>query len=275
MPIFKERTGAEVGLQTITPTQAGYWLSHCNPKNRPINKSHVQRLAHDMKSGRWKVTNQGIAFGPNGQLLDGQHRLSAVVLSGVPIEAYVFNNIEAESQLVLDQGAKRSTQHAITLQGGLGVVSNFKMATLRMMVNGYQSRRAILSVQEERDLLVQHDDAVEFALSCMPKKSALTRGIVTSATSGVIARAWYSQDPDELSRFCDVLASSMASEKRDMTIISLRNYLLSSAGRGGAALLTERYAKTQRVLHAWLNGELMTKVYGINSKNLFLLPGEE
>lgn len=274
MPIFKERTGTEVGLQTITPSQAAYWLSHCNPKNRPINKSHVQRLASDMKAGRWRVTNQGFAFSPSGQLLDGQHRLSAVAMSGVSIQSYVFENIEVESQLVMDQGSKRSTQHAITLQGGLGVVSNFKMATLRMMISGYK-RREILSVQEEMDLLTQHDEAVDFAVSCMPKKSSMLRGIVTAATSGVIGRAWYSQDPDELRRFCEVLSTSMASEKRDMSAIALRNYLIASASVGGAAVSLERYAKIQRVLHAWLNGESMTKVYGISSKNLFLLPGED
>ena len=65
-------------LLTITPNEASKYLAN-NPANRKINESVVRAMAEDMKAGRWMQTHQGIAISKTGRLLDGQHRLSAVI----------------------------------------------------------------------------------------------------------------------------------------------------------------------------------------------------
>jgi len=70
--------------ELVTPQQAAHWLKYNNPSNRPISKDTVARYARDMTRGAYKVTHQAIAFDWDGNLGNGQHRLSAIVMSGKP-----------------------------------------------------------------------------------------------------------------------------------------------------------------------------------------------
>ncbi len=94
-------------VMRITPTEAQKWLDH-NRINRPIRKAHVKRLAAAMKRGEWVVNHQAIAL--NGtNLLDGQHRLSAILLSGLPyVEMSVIRDAKDSTFDTIDIGEKRS-----------------------------------------------------------------------------------------------------------------------------------------------------------------------
>lgn len=65
--------------KVVTPAMATKWLEEGNTHNRKVRDSVVMRYAADMKAGRWKQTHQGIAFNGDGTLLDGQHRLFAII----------------------------------------------------------------------------------------------------------------------------------------------------------------------------------------------------
>jgi hypothetical protein len=58
-------------------------------RNRPVSKTRVTQYAKDMKRGHWLLTHQGLAFDTAGNLLDGQHRLWAVIESGATIDMMV------------------------------------------------------------------------------------------------------------------------------------------------------------------------------------------
>ena len=80
---------------TITPAIAKALLVKTNTKNiRHISSRVVTQYAQDMKTGKWVTTHQGLAFtGENlvspGQLIDGQHRLAAIVSANVAVEMTV------------------------------------------------------------------------------------------------------------------------------------------------------------------------------------------
>ena len=75
-------------ILTITPSMAEEMLSK-NKSNRKLRNTVVNSYASQMASGKWHLTGQGITFGKNGQLLDGQHRLSAIVLANTAVEMLV------------------------------------------------------------------------------------------------------------------------------------------------------------------------------------------
>lgn len=54
------------------------------------------------------MTHQGIAFDITGRLIDGQHRLHAIILAGVPIQISVTRGCSASSFSILDRGSSRS-----------------------------------------------------------------------------------------------------------------------------------------------------------------------
>src|SRR5437870_5147015 len=69
----------------VGPELATRWLEG-NVHNRKLREDVVARYARDMKAGRWLLTHEPIAFNKNGDtLVDGQHRLWAVVESGATV----------------------------------------------------------------------------------------------------------------------------------------------------------------------------------------------
>lgn len=86
---------------SITPVRAELMLQH-NFGNRPhVRKSHVDFLSREMLQGAWKVTHEAICIGRNGNVIDGQHRLHAIVQSGCTIETTVCWDFDAESAMHL------------------------------------------------------------------------------------------------------------------------------------------------------------------------------
>jgi len=100
-------SGLNVRVETITPDTARQMLAN-NWGNRTIRPRAVAQLAADMAAGHWQLTHQGVAFGPDGRLLDGQHRLTAVVLSGAAVQMVVWRNADPASFDVVDRGRVRS-----------------------------------------------------------------------------------------------------------------------------------------------------------------------
>ena len=102
-------------LMEITPQIAASFLEK-NTSNRPLNNRHVKRLAREMEMGRWKINGSTICL--NGQMLiDGQHRLAAVVLSGCTIQSLVVEGLDSNVFSTIDAGKPRSAGDTLTLLG--------------------------------------------------------------------------------------------------------------------------------------------------------------
>jgi hypothetical protein len=109
-------TGPAAQVITVTPDQAKEWLK-VNTHNRSLRKGNAERYARDMTAGKWLMNGEAIKFGADGTLLDGQHRLTAVVLAGVAVDMLVITGLEGETQETMDAGAKRRTADAFGLRG--------------------------------------------------------------------------------------------------------------------------------------------------------------
>ena len=94
-------------VHDVTPEMAREWLA-LNVNNRRLRTAWCRVLAARMRAEQWRCSHQGIAFNESGKLCDGQHRLAAVVESGVTCRMAVFRNVPDDAFRVLDQGAKRS-----------------------------------------------------------------------------------------------------------------------------------------------------------------------
>ncbi len=79
----------------VTPELAASWLDGTEV-DRPVQERHVEQLATEMTAGRWQLTHRGIAFDINKKLIDGRHRLLAVIRSGktVPMLVIVDEPVE-------------------------------------------------------------------------------------------------------------------------------------------------------------------------------------
>lgn len=105
-----------ITTEKITPSIATAYLES-NTRNRPIKRKHVITLADAMSRGEWRTTHEGIAFDSNGDLIDGQHRLCAVVMSGATVYMAVARGCDPDSFAVIGDGARRSSGDVLHLAG--------------------------------------------------------------------------------------------------------------------------------------------------------------
>jgi len=98
--------------QFVTPAMATEWLAH-NDMNRDLRRSTVNQYAVAMQEGRWFCNGQPIIIATDGTLLDGQHRLSAIVAYGKPVEMYVTRGIEKAAFDTIDNGVARKSAHVL------------------------------------------------------------------------------------------------------------------------------------------------------------------
>ena len=103
-------------VQTITPARAAELLE-ANTTNRPLSRPVVRSFAEAMRRGEWLVTHQGIAFDVNGVLVDGQHRLAAIIEADRPVELTVFTEVGEGTFDVLDTGKRRTAADVLAIEG--------------------------------------------------------------------------------------------------------------------------------------------------------------
>jgi hypothetical protein len=136
----------------ITPDKAREFLKK-NKGNRPIRASWVENLAGMIQRGEWETTHQGIAFDEDGNLLDGQHRLNAIIAAGKAVDMLVTTGLDKDVFKHIDGGRVRtpadrlkllSDEHDNTLAVGCvrayltaAVVKNLPSVTIDMTDNAF------------------------------------------------------------------------------------------------------------------------------------------
>jgi hypothetical protein len=96
---------------------AARWLKR-NVKNRNVRQAVVGRYRTDMAEGRWHFAGDPIRFDTEGNLLDGQHRLTALSeLDGITVPLLVIRGLPNEAQGVMDQGSRRTPGDQLGLRG--------------------------------------------------------------------------------------------------------------------------------------------------------------
>lgn len=105
----------------VDAAMAAAWLEG-NTHNRKLREQHVDMLAGAMLRGEWKMNGDAIRFDTEGTLLDGQHRLWAVIKAStekpdITIDTVVIFNLPTETQETMDTGARRSLADILSLRG--------------------------------------------------------------------------------------------------------------------------------------------------------------
>ncbi|MFF2189002.1 hypothetical protein [Streptomyces sp. NPDC058155] len=100
----------------VTPETAETLLSQASA-NRRLDMRQVRALTESILRGEWKLTHQGIAFDETGILLDGQHRLRAIIEANTPVEMLVFEGLPKDVFSVLDTGKRRSAADTLYSTG--------------------------------------------------------------------------------------------------------------------------------------------------------------
>lgn len=166
-------------MTKITPADAERMLQ-LNTGNRPVNKHHVALLAREMKLGRWKVNGDTICM--NGtRLIDGQHRLMAVVESGHAIETLLVEGVDSDVFDTKDVGRRRSASDTLAVRGE---IDTKKLAAALIVVDRYMTGRMTQCVRytniEVEGLLVKYPGVRESIGKTRETKRLVAASVLTA-----------------------------------------------------------------------------------------------
>jgi hypothetical protein len=150
----------EAGVQIVTPKLASQWLGS-NDGNRNVRERVVSAYVRDMKAGRWRLTGEAVKFAHDGRLLDGQHRLRAIVAANKPIPMLVVRGLSDEAQEVIDSGAARTAGDALRMRGEGNYAALAAGARLAMQYQDgrlYQGGNTKYTHSEIIEFLAKHTD---------------------------------------------------------------------------------------------------------------------
>lgn len=102
---------------TLSPKIAAEILE-MNTHNRPVREGYVELLANEIINGRWRdYTGDTIRISKDKIVLDGQHRMLAVVLANKAIKTHIIYGVDPNAMDVIDTGMRRQAADTLILAG--------------------------------------------------------------------------------------------------------------------------------------------------------------
>lgn len=103
-------------IRTINPEFAHKLLKY-NPKNRRLNWPHIKGLASQMEDGLFVPELGFIAFDKKGRMIDGQHRLHAIIESQTSFKMKIITGLDPGVRNIIDTGLNRSLADMLRMEG--------------------------------------------------------------------------------------------------------------------------------------------------------------
>lgn len=212
-------------VERVSPKVAADLLKS-NVRNRNLRVGRVTQLAEAMRRGEWELNGQTLKVASDGTLLDGQHRLQAVVESGVTIETLVMRNLPAAAQDTVDTGRKRRLADILRVEGysdshALAAAVNI----LHRYRNGLRidySQAGAPTPKQALDLIATEpeiEESVRIARR-VTKKVGGPIGVLSA-----LHRVFHEIDPEPTEDFFEQLGEGAGLKKGD-PLLQLRNQLI-------------------------------------------------
>jgi hypothetical protein len=244
----------EILVGVLMPTGAAKLVApEANPKNRTIKTQMWRRYSRDMARGFWRLTHQGVAFDSDGALLDGQHRLLAIVNAGLGVPIVIFLNCEPESREAVDLATKRSTFDIVNLAGA--AVERNVVQTSMFLAYRFHGENRPTSDTERVAFVRLHEEAIRWAVMAIPPDTPMAEPAIWS----VFARAWYGRDREQLGRLATIFATGgMIADpaERDQAANEFRNFRIRAREKNLKVSAPSLYKRTEAVVGDYLDGRL-------------------
>ena len=116
METLEKLLNVQTKVMLVTPEIAKNWLT-ANTMNRKMDDGTVNYYADQMKKDFWTLSPDAITFSDTHKLLNGQHRLRAVVVSGKSVYMSVTFSMPEECFKNIDRQKVRSNGDVLQMHG--------------------------------------------------------------------------------------------------------------------------------------------------------------
>lgn len=209
-------------LMDVTPVMAKAWLEK-NAGNRKVNQRNVDILTKDILADDWDTTHQGIAIAADGTIVDGQHRLLAIVKANKSVKMWVLQN--ASKSTHIDSGIKRSESNRLQMgSDGLSWVTGRALAPINLLK--YLYPKLELEQTYAKDAWMRRNEDIIRSCLKMARRSPIPRLNNAGILAGYIVAMMNGVPEAYLKTFAEVLMSGYANSAAENYAIALRNDLL-------------------------------------------------
>jgi len=239
--------------EMVTPEMAKELMQLNTGNFRKLDVNVVTKYANDMSAGAWMTNGDTIKISGTKVLLDGQHRLMAIIKSGVTVQCLIVRDLTALVGHTIDDGKARTAAHWLAHNNVKN--ANKLAATAKMVVLYNKGYWALTGVDAGRtptrteiiEYGIQNQEALQTAIQLGIKGSPL---VSCSTLSSIIYVAAGGEDAKQFPTvvwFADRLSLGDGLSSTD-PVFHLRARLTKAAGTINR--LTE-YHKRMLVTIAW------------------------
>lgn len=282
-PLPPDVARVDVRVVMLDPRDAADLLT-ANSKNRPIDAGRVGRYKADILAGDWDFNGDTICISSENELLDGQHRLAAIVAAGVSVPVILVWGLDPSVVDTIDQIRPRSVGNILQFRGVHVEHASSVIAAATVLLRGDPAggsspRRVAIAdyVQSNLAELTQWAAWAKKVAGESPPtavRGQLGKRILSPAplTALALHMAREGADPDMVREFFEGLAFGLTSNEVDRhNFAVIRKRLINTAplitpGSGSYAwrLMGEfavliraynRHVKRERILHARISSE--------------------
>ncbi len=256
----------KVTVETVTPQMARQYLSKSRG-NRRVRPRAIDMLARDITNGNFYTTNQGIGFNEEGTLVDGHHRLLAIIKAGVPATMQVTRGMSRSATFAIDRGETRSVRDVIDLSGEVKSEDNKSILDRRIVsaINqlvkfGYKSVK--LSASETLGLFNNFKRWINPLYSLIFSKGQCS-GNTAPVVAAAIAAALCGTDMTAIERFFGVMNRDDLSGcdcYNTQAALNWRRQLLEAKAHGVRIEKRKLYLGTQNALWHFANSTNVSRV---------------
>lgn len=264
----RQKTAAEYETVDVTPDKANEWL-RLNRHNRQIRKSKVQHYADIMLKGDWKDEHPDpIIFDTNGVLINGQHRLLAIIQSQKTQRMRVLRGVSPDMAHVIDKGVVRDTADSVQIRLRDDSIPKAAVSMWRRCIAGMwlaQARDLPYYDHEIADLFKKYRDSIMEAYYLFKDTK---KGISRIGVKAAVTRAWIAlpEQHERIQEFVTVLYTGHYTIlDADVAAMALRDALLMGNSKGQKRDF-EIFAKAENALDYFLKRKMLRKAVPANQE---------
>ncbi len=266
MKTITSNTGITAEWVALDRTSCEALIEALPKEQRSVKAKNMLKLKSDIESNRWRPGADTIVIDNKGQLLDGQHRIKAFLMTGYFPQVLMIRNVPTNMYKVIDTGASRSWADHFKAHG----VPNYNLcaaitAKLILLENQHVYGGGYCSSQDLLDLYDQRKQSINYwrkVYNPIQQRIKLPQSI--KAAVSCYAEQYYSRHTIEL--FWNATMRCIGEPKS--VPVMLYEALLSNASKKKSK---ERYSQNEimhlvlKAMHKQVSGQKkvgMLKVHG-------------
>lgn len=220
-----------VRVVIMTPALAKNILEIRNVSNRKVTPTNVRLIGKAMVEDKWDFNGDSIRFDENGNMIDGQHRLLAIINTGVSVPMVIMTGIKKDAFDTIDIGTKRSASDIFSINKIKNEVLTASVVKfIYAFKNGkYSANRNTVRNLQNHEIMDYYNSLpnIEESISFASKLKTKGQKLLAPSVLGGMHYLLSEVDPEMATEFMQQLyVGSNLSE--NSPIIPLRNRLIKT-----------------------------------------------